>query len=62
LHVIEGGWCTIRDHNPAILLEENGLCQRYGVSRETIWAAMHDLGYELRAEFQSDYLWLSTKT
>jgi len=62
LHVIEGGRSTIKTHRPAILLEENGLCQRYGVSRETIWETMHDLDYKLKAEFQSDYLWLSTKT
>jgi len=61
LHVLEGSKKTIKKYKPDILLEENGLCERYGVTHDNIWGYMTSIGYENVNNWQADYLWSSTK-
>lgn len=57
-HVILGGLDTINRCKPAILLEDNGLTERYGVTSEELSKTLKDLGYKHEAAFQDDHLWL----
>jgi len=59
LHVLEGAKVTVNKYKPAILLEENGLCDRYGVTREDIWSYMGAIGYSNVANWQGDYLFIN---
>lgn len=57
-YVIEGAIETIGKSHPAILLEDNGLSERYAITSEDINKLMESLGYEKRFSFQQDHLWL----
>jgi len=61
LHVLKGAEETIKKCRPDILLEENGLLTRYGVTPTDLWWHMESIGYENVGRFQDDYLWSSTK-
>jgi len=57
-HVLKGAEQTILKHRPAIMIEENGLCTRYGVTPEQTHAAITDHGYDLAGRWNKDYLYL----
>lgn len=57
-HTIIGSIETIERCKPAILLEDNGLTIRYGVTSKELEDTMENLGYEKVASFQDDDLWL----
>ncbi len=56
LEALKGAEKTIEKYSPVILLEENGLCARYGASRDAIWLFLSRLGYEQRASFNKDFV------
>jgi FkbM family methyltransferase len=54
--VVEGAITTIVKWSPMIILEENGLCQRYGISRKYIHDLMSELDYRLLEQRNKDYI------
>lgn len=57
LYVLYGGIFTILDSKPVIMLEDNGLSERYGIKTGQAGLFLKALGYELVAKFNKDYVY-----
>ena len=55
--VVEGAAETIYKWHPLIVVEENGLCQRYAVSRRAIHDQLTGMGYMLQDVCNKDYVY-----
>ncbi len=56
--VIDGAAELIKRTKPAIMLEENNLCTRYGKQPQDVHNAIIKYGYELAGRWNKDYLYL----
>ncbi len=56
LAVVMGGKNVIGEFKPAVMLEINGRCARYGISPEQVFDQMSDLGYREAARSRHDYV------
>lgn len=59
LSVLKGAYETIIESHPVILLEKNGLSERYGVKDTDIDNYLADLGYKNQAKWNKDYLYIT---
>lgn len=60
LFALKGAERTILESKPVILIEENGLCERYGVKSGAAGEYLESLGYELVDVFKQDYIYKET--
>lgn len=58
LPVIEGARETISRCQPVILIEENGLCSRYGIKPGAAGHALEDMGYTLADRVNKDFVYV----
>ncbi len=58
LFALKGAEKTI-EHKPAIMLEMNGLSERYGYTDDDLRAYLSNLGYKEAGKWNKDYLFLS---
>lgn len=56
LAVVMGGRKIIDEFKPAVMLEINDWCGRYGIHPEEIFDHMSDLGYRMAARSRHDYV------
>lgn len=52
-----GGEATISRHRPVVLIEENGLCQRYGTEPGAAGALLESWGARLQVVCNKDYIY-----
>lgn len=57
LFALKGAIRTIKRDKPVILLEDNGLCERYGVKSGEAGKYVESLGYELVEQMDYDYVY-----
>jgi FkbM family methyltransferase len=57
LPVIAGAIKTIEKNKPVIMIEENGLCERYGIASGEAGRLLEDHGYLLKGIFNKDYVY-----
>jgi len=57
LFAIEGARATIEKYHPVVLIEENGLCERYGVRGGEAGEYLEDMGYEMVLRKNKDYVY-----
>ena len=57
LFALRGAELTIEKHHPVILIEENGLCERYGVKRMEADEWLKDHGYKMVKRMNKDYIY-----
>lgn len=60
LPALRGGKKTLKNH-PALLIEMNGLSERYGYTDEDLVNYLTDLGYKQEGRWNKDYLFLYDK-
>lgn len=58
LPAIEGARETIARCQPVILIEENGLCARYGIKLGAAGHALEDMGYTLADRVNKDFVYV----
>lgn len=58
LSVLRSGEAMLRAHRPAVLLEINRNCQRYGVSGEQVHDYMSDIGYRQSGRNHNDFVFV----
>lgn len=58
LDVLKSGSELIKGHKPVILLEINGLCNRYGFTPEEILDYMNDIGYHEVDRHRCDHIFV----
>lgn len=58
LSVLRSGEAVLRAHRPAVLLEINRNCQRYGVSGEQVQDYMSDIGYRQTGRNHNDFVFV----
>lgn len=59
LFVLKGGKETIEKCKPAIMVEMNGLSDRYGYSDEELVTYLNEIGYDEVGKWNKDYLFLA---
>lgn len=58
LFALMGAEQTIKESRPVVLIEENGLCERYGVARGEAGRLLESWGYSLAAVCNKDYIYV----
>lgn len=57
---LQGAAATIARCRPVVLIEENGLCERYGQRRNTAGRLLRRWGYRLAQRLNKDEIWVWT--
>ena len=58
LKVIIGGLNTINKYHPALMVEMNGLSERYGNSDQDLVEFLNNIGYTQEGKWNKDYLFV----
>lgn len=58
MRALKGATVTIATHRPVIVVEENGLCERYGINRAEPGAWLRGMGYDRILVVGEDEVWL----
>lgn len=56
-HALLGGETTIREARPVVMIEENGLCSRYGVKHGSAGALLESWGFRRVAVCNKDWIY-----
>lgn len=60
-NVISGAINTIKKYLPAVMIEENGLCERYGHKWGDAGRLLESMGYRESGRWNKDYLYMWAK-
>lgn len=56
-HALLGGEATIRAHKPVLMVEDNGLCERYGVTHGECQRLLESWGAKMVEQRNKDYIY-----